>query len=113
MTVSWRVLGCMTEKACLAMKCLRNSTCSVMVLCVNLPPVVTSRHRSASMSRPEQKRRKITPSSNDKSGPACNNVENQAQAKPIDSFPCYSNSRIALGREPIRDMEKIQDKICL
>jgi hypothetical protein len=91
----------MIEKACLAMKCSRNSTCSVMVLCVNIPPVVMYRHRSASMSRPEQKRRKIMPSSNDKSGLACNSVENRAQAEPIDSFSRYSNSRIARGRELI------------
>jgi hypothetical protein len=58
------------------------------------------------MSRPEQKRCKITPSGNDKSGPTCNNVENRAQAEPIDSFSRCSNSRIALGRGPIRDMGK-------
>jgi hypothetical protein len=68
----------MTEEVCLAMKCSRNSTCSVIVLCVKRPPAVTSRHRSASMSRPVQKRRKIIPLSNDKSGPTSINVENQA-----------------------------------
>jgi hypothetical protein len=55
------------------------------------------------MSRPVQKRCRITPSGNDKSGPTCINIENQAQAAPIDSS-CCSKSRIALGREPIRDM---------
>jgi hypothetical protein len=43
---------------------------------------------------------------NDKSGPACVNVENLAQAAPIYSFSHCSKSRIALGREPIRDMGK-------
>jgi hypothetical protein len=84
----------------MAMKCSRNSTCSVIGLCVDLPLAVTSRHRSASMSRPDQKRHKITPSGNDKFGPACINVENQAQATPIDFFSRCSKSRIALGREP-------------
>jgi hypothetical protein len=90
----------MMEEACLAMKLSRNSTCSIIVLCVNLPPIIMSRHRSA-MSRPIQKRREITPLGNDKSGPTCNNVENLAQAEPIDSFSCCLKSRIALGREPI------------
>jgi hypothetical protein len=58
------------------------------------------------MSRPEQKRRKITPSGNDKSGPTCISVEKWAQAAPIDSFSHYSKSRIALGREPIQNMRK-------
>jgi hypothetical protein len=53
------------------------------------------------------------PSGNDKSGPACNNVENQAQAEPIDSFPCCLNSRIALGTSRYETWKKIQDKICL
>ena len=77
MTFAWR---------CLAMKFSRNSTCSIIVLCVNHPLAVTSRHRSASMSRPKQKRHKITPSGKDKSRPICINVENQAQPTPIDTF---------------------------
>jgi hypothetical protein len=109
MTFAWRGLVLMTKEVCLAMKGLRNSTCSIIVLCVNLPPVVMSRQRSA-MSRPIQKRRKITPSSNDKSRVTCSNVKNLAQAVPINSFSCCSKSRIALGRESIRDMGKKQDK---
>jgi hypothetical protein len=50
----------------------------VIVLCMNHPPAVMSRHRSASMSRPVQKRRKITSSGNDKSGLTCINIENRA-----------------------------------
>jgi hypothetical protein len=46
------------------------------------------------------------PSGNDKLGPVCNNVENRAQAIPLDSFSCCSKSRIALGREPIQDVGK-------
>jgi hypothetical protein len=61
---------------CLAMKCSRNSTCSVIVLCVNHPPAVMFRHRSASVSRLEQKRRKITPSVNNKSWLVCINIKN-------------------------------------
>jgi hypothetical protein len=57
------------------------------------------------MSRLVLKRCKITPSGNDKSGPACINVENRAHAAPIDSSFC-SKSRIALDRETIRDMGK-------
>ena len=94
----------MTEEVCLSMKFSRNSTCSVIVLCVNRPPKVTSRHRLASMSQPAQKRRKIMPLGNDKYGLTYINVENQAQTAPIDSFSFYSKSRIALGREPIWDM---------
>jgi hypothetical protein len=75
MTFGLRGLVLMTEEVCMAMKCSRNSTCSVIVLCVNRPPAVTSRHRSASMLRPEQKRHKITPSANDKSRPACISIE--------------------------------------
>ena len=113
MTFAWRGLVLMTEEVCLAMKCSRNSTCFIIVLCVNRPPVVTSRHRSASMSRPEQKRCKITPSGKDKSRLACVNDENLAQAAPIDSFSRYSKSRIGPGRETIRDMGKMQGETCL
>ena len=76
MTLARRGLVLMTEEACLSMKFLRNSTCSIIVFSINLPPAVMSRHRSASMSRPEQKRQKITPLGSDKYGPACINVEN-------------------------------------
>ena len=103
----------MKEDVCLAMKCSRNSTCSIIVLCVNHPSAVMSRHRSTSMSRLVQKRCKIMPSDNDKSGLAYINVENRAQAAPIDSFSRCSKSRIALGREPIRDMRKMQDRTYL
>jgi hypothetical protein len=44
-------------------------------------------------------------SGKDKFGPVCINVENLAQAAPIDSSYC-SKSRIALGRELIRDIGK-------
>jgi hypothetical protein len=88
----------MMEEVCLAMKCSRNYTC--FVIGVKQPLAVTSRHRSASIPRPKQKRHKITPSGNDKSGLACFSVENQAQAAPIDSLR-YSKSRITLGRESI------------
>jgi hypothetical protein len=74
-------------------------------LCVNLPLAVMSRLRSA-VSSPVQKRCKITPSGNNKSGLACCNIENLAQAVPIDSFSHCSKSRIALGREPIWDTGK-------
>jgi hypothetical protein len=46
------------------------------------------------------------PLGKDKSGPAWINAENLAQAAPIDSFLHYSKSRIALGRESIRDIGK-------
>ena len=72
-----------------------------MGLCVNRTLAVMSRHRSASMSIPEQKRCNITPSGRDKSGPVCISAENLAQAEPIDSFSYYSKSRIALGRKMI------------
>ena len=104
MTFALRGLVLIMEEVCLAMKFLRNSTCFIIVLCVNRPPVVTSRHRSASMLRPEKKRRKITSSSNNKSRPVCISMENLAQAAPINFFSFCSKSRIALGREPIRDM---------
>ena len=107
MTFAWRVLVLMTEEVCLSRKFSRNFTCSIIGLCVKRPPAVMSRHRSASMSRPIQKRHRITPSGNDMSGPACTNVENLSQAIPIDSFSHYSKSRTALGREPIRDTGKM------
>jgi hypothetical protein len=66
----------MIEEVCLDMKRSMNSTCFIIVLCVNLPPIVMSRHRST--RRPVQKRRKITPSGNDKSGQACSSIENLA-----------------------------------
>jgi hypothetical protein len=77
----WRVLVSMMKEVCMAIKCSRNSTCSIIVLCVKRPLVVTSRYRSTSI----QKRLKIMPLGNDKSRPACSNVENLAQAAPIDS----------------------------
>jgi hypothetical protein len=58
------------------------------------------------MSRPKQKRCKSTLSGNDKFWPACINIENLAQAAPIDSFSFCSKSRIALGRELIWDIGK-------
>ena len=64
-----------------------------------------SRHRSASMSIPKQKSHSNMLSGKDKSRPACINAENLAQVVPIDSS-FYSKSRIALGREPIRDIGK-------
>ena len=78
MTLVWRGLVLMMEEACLAMKCSRNSTCSFMDLCVNLPSAVTSRHRSASMSISEQKRRNNMLSGKDRSGPVCINIEKLA-----------------------------------
>jgi hypothetical protein len=66
----------MTEEVFLSRKCSRNVTCSVIVLCVNLAPVVMSRHKSASMSRPEEKRRSNTLSGKDKSGPKCIKTKN-------------------------------------
>ena len=76
-----------------------------LVLCVKQPPAVTSRHRSAFMSIPEQKSHSNMLLGKEKSGPACINAENLAQTIPIDSSHC-SKSRIALGREPIRNMGK-------
>ena len=78
MTFAWKGLVLTMKEVCMAMKCSRNFICSVIVLCVKRPPAVMSRHRSASMSRPEQKRRKIMPSGNDKSEPVCINIENLA-----------------------------------
>jgi hypothetical protein len=47
-------------------------------LCVKQPPVVTSRHRLASMSIPKQKSHINMLSGKDKSGPMCINTENLA-----------------------------------
>ena len=95
----------MMEEECLSMKRSRNSTCCIIVLCVKRPPAVLSRHRLASMSIPKQKSHRNMLSGKDKSGPACINAENLAQATPIDSSYC-SKSRIALGRESIWDIGK-------
>ena len=95
------------------MKFSRNFTCSVIGLCVKWPPVVTSRHRSACMSIPKQKSRSNMLSGKDMSGMACINAKNLAQDAPIDSFLYCSKSNVAFGREPIRDMGKMQDKTCL
>jgi len=67
MTFAWRVLVFMMEEECLSRRFSRNFTCFVIGLCVKRPPAVMSRHRSASMSRLEQKRHKIMPSGKDKS----------------------------------------------
>jgi hypothetical protein len=64
------------EEACLAMKRSRNSTCSIIGLCVKQHPAVMSRHRSAFMSIPKQKSHSNMLSGKDKSRPMCNNVEN-------------------------------------
>jgi len=96
----------MIEEECLCMKCSRNSTYSVIVLCVKRPPAVMSRHRSACMSIPKQKSHINMLSGKDKSGSTCINVESLAQVAPIDSFSYCSKSRIALGRESVRDIEK-------
>ena len=93
----------MIEEECLCMKCSRNSTYSVIVLCVKQPLAITSRHRLASI--PKQKSHNNMLSGKDKVGPMCINAENVAQATPIDSL-CCSKSRIALGRELIRDIGK-------
>ena len=77
-----------------------------MGLCVNWPPAIVSRHRSAVISIPTQKNQSNMLSGKVKSGPSCINAENLAQAAPIDSFSYYSKSRIALGRESIRDIGK-------
>jgi hypothetical protein len=59
------------------------------------------------MSIPKQKSRNNMLSGKDKSGLACINAENLAQAAPIDSFSCCSKSKIALAsRETIWDMGK-------
>ena len=70
------------------------------------PPAVMSRHRSACMSIPKQKSHSNMLSGKDKSGPLNINIENQAQAAPMDSFSRFSKSRIALGRELIWDIGK-------
>ena len=103
MTFAWRSLVLMMEEVCLSMNFSRNSTCSVIDLCVNLPSVVMSMHRSASMSIPKQKNHSNMLLGKEKSGPACINAENLAQTIPIDSSHC-SKSMIALGRELIWDI---------
>ena len=95
----------MTEEVCLSRKFSRNFTCSVIGLCVKRPSVVMSRHRSACMSIPKQKSHNNMLLGKDKSRPVCINAEKLAQATPIDSLRC-SKSRIALGRESIRDIGK-------
>ena len=94
------------EEVCLSVKCSRNVTYSVIVLCVNLLLAVMSRHRSASMLIPKQKSRSNMVLGKDKSRLVCINTKNLAQAIPIDSFSYCSKSRIALGREPIWDIGK-------
>ena len=106
MISSWRGSVLMTDDVYFSRKRSTNFTCSVMVLCVKLSPVIMSKHRSDSMSRPEQKRYSNTLSGKDKSGPDCIKTENLAQAEPIDSFSYCSKSRIALGREKRRDLGK-------
>ena len=96
----------MMEEACLSRKFSWNFTCSIMGLCVNQPPTVASRHRSAFMLIPKQKSRSNMLSGKVKYGPACINAKNLAQAAPIHFFSYCSKSRIALGRESIRDIEK-------
>ena len=75
--------------------------------------MVTSRYMIAFMLRPEQKRCNNMLSGKDKFGPACINIENLAWAAPIDSFSYCSKSRIALGRETIQAIGKMQDKTYL
>jgi hypothetical protein len=77
-----------------------------MGLCVKRPPAVASKHRSAFMSIPKQKRHNKMLLGKDESRPVCINVENPAQAAPINSFLRCSKSRIALGRESIQDIGK-------
>ena len=96
----------MTEEECLSMKYSRNSTYSVIVLCVKRPPAIMSRHRLACVLIPKQKHRSNMLSGKDKSGLVCNNTENLAQAAPVDSFLRCSKSRIALGWELIWDIGK-------
>ena len=50
MIFSWRGLVFMMKEVCLSREFSRNFTCFFMVLCVNKPPAVRSRHRSDSMS---------------------------------------------------------------
>ena len=78
MTFTWRGLVLMTEEVCLAIKCSRNSTCSVIDLCLKRPSTVTSRCRLAFISIPKQKNRSNMLSGKDKSGPACINAKNLA-----------------------------------
>ena len=105
-TFAWRDLVLMMKEECFSMKCSRNSTCSIIVLCVKQPSTVMSRHRLAPMSIPKQKSHSNMLLGKDKSRPACINIENLAQATPIDSFLHCSKSRIALGRELIWDIGK-------
>ena len=84
-----------------------------MGLCVNWPPAIMSRHRSACVLIPKQKSHNNMPSGKDKSGPTCINIENMTQVVPIDSSHC-SKSRIAHGREMIRDIgENARENISL
>ena len=106
MISSWRGSVVMTDNVYFSRKRSTNFTCSVMVLCVKLSPVIMSKHRSDSMSRPEQNRYNKTLSGKDMSGPEWIKTENLAQAEPIDSFSYSSKSRIALGREKRRDLGK-------
>ena len=76
-----------------------------MGLCINQPLAIMSRHRSACVSIPKQKSHSNMMSGKDKSGSACIIAQNSAHAALIDSLRC-SKSRIALGREMIRDMGK-------
>jgi hypothetical protein len=78
MTFTWRGLFLMTKEVCLAMKRSRNSTCSVIVLCVKRSLAVMSRHGSASVSIPKQKSHSNMLSSEDRSRPACISDENRA-----------------------------------
>ena len=93
----------MTEEECLSMKFSRNFTYSIIGLCVKRPLVVMCRHRLACMLVPKQKSHSNMLSGKDKSGPVCINAEILTQAAPIDSSRC-SKSRIAPGREMMRDM---------
>jgi hypothetical protein len=86
----------MKEEECLSMKCSRNSTCSIIVLCVKQPLVVTSRHMLAPMSIPKQKSRNNMLSGKDKSRPTYINAKNLAHDAPIYSFSYCSKSRILL-----------------
>ena len=95
-TSAWRDLVLMMEEEILSMKCSRNFTCFVIVLCVKRPPAVTSRHRLASMSIPKQMSHSNMLSGKDKFRPACINGENLAQAATIDSFSYCLKSRIVL-----------------
>ena len=78
MTFSWTDLVPITEEVCLSMKFSRNFTCSIIGLCVKRPPMVMSRHRSASISIPKQKSHSNILLGKDKSRLACINAENLA-----------------------------------